>query len=123
MRGLRFVAVLALCFSFTVLLSAAPNQFGVADKYQVTFDNPVMVGETMLPQGDYQIVHTMEGDTHIMVFTQVHKKNPMEIRVKCSLVPLQERATQTQKVYVMNANNERVLRELIFKGDTAKHVF
>jgi hypothetical protein len=104
-------------------VAAQQNKLGVADKYQVTFDDPVRVGNVLLPQGNYQIVHTMEGDTHIMVFTQERVKHPVETRAKCSLVPLQEKATQTQTVYVLNANNEHVLLELIFKGETAKHVF
>jgi hypothetical protein len=65
----------------------------------------------------------MEGDTHIMVFTQERVKNPVETRAKCSLVPLQQKAADTHTVYTVNANNERVLLELVFKGETAKHVF
>lgn len=123
MRGLKFAAVIVICLGFVVLLNAGQNQFGVADKYRVVFDNPIRVGDVVLPQGNYQIVHTMEGDNHVMVFTQEGVKSPVTTRAKCSLVPLQEKATETQKIYVLNANNERVLHELIFKGDTAKHVF
>jgi hypothetical protein len=95
----------------------------VADRYQVAFLNPTRVGDVLLPRGDYQILHTMEGDTHIMVFTQEGVKHPVETRAKCSLVPLQEKATDTHTVYTLNANKERVLLELVFKGETAKHVF
>jgi hypothetical protein len=124
MHGLKMTVCLSVCaLLLGTFVAAQQNKLGVADKYQVTFDTPVRVGNVLLPQGNYQIVHTMEGDTHIMVFTQERVKQPVETRAKCSLVPLQEKATQTQTVYGLNANNEHVLHELIFKGDTAKHVF
>lgn len=123
MRGWKFVAVMLICLGFAVVLNAGQNQYGVADRYSVVFDNPIRVGDVLLPQGNYQIVHTMEGDNHVMVFTQEGVKSPATTRAKCSLVPLQGKASETQKIYILNANNERVLRELIFKGDTAKHVF
>jgi hypothetical protein len=58
-----------------------------------------------------------------MVFRQVGVKKPAEVRAKCSLVPLPEKAPENEKHFVLNAANERVLHELIFKGDRAKHVF
>jgi hypothetical protein len=65
----------------------------------------------------------MEGSDHIMVFRQVGVRNPVEVRAKCTLVPLPEKAADSQRIYQLNAANERVLHELIFKGDRAKHVF
>jgi hypothetical protein len=58
-----------------------------------------------------------------MVFKQLKTKKPAEARVKCQLVPLPEKAGETQKIYVVSAANERVLQTLIFRGDSAKHVF
>jgi hypothetical protein len=123
MRTLKFSVVLAICvLGLATLLSAAHNQYGVADSRKVSFDNPMKIGSVMLPAGDYTVVHTMEGDQHVMVFHQ-EKGARAEFKVKCTLVPLTEKAQQTQKVYVVNAANERELRELIFQGDKAKHVF
>ncbi len=56
-----------------------------------------------------------------MVFQRVHSKD--EIKVKCTLVPLKTKAEQNQTIYQLNAVNERVLQELVLRGDTAKHVF
>lgn len=124
MSRVKVVGILVVCvLAATVLLQAAHNQYGVADSRQITFDSPVRVGHVLLPKGEYTVLHTMEGETHIMVFRQEHTKNPAEARVQCSLQPLPQKAAQSQKVYVLNASNERVLQELIFKGDTAKHVF
>jgi hypothetical protein len=124
MRFLKVVIVIAVCVLGTsLILSAGQNKFGVMDTRQVTFDNPMRVGGTLLPSGEYQVLHTMDGENHIMVFKQLRTKNPAEAKVKCTLVPLAQKAPQTQKTYVLNAGNERILQTLVFQGDKAQHVF
>ncbi|MBZ5704014.1 MAG: hypothetical protein LAN63_01540 [Acidobacteriia bacterium] len=124
MRFMKVMLMVTVCvLGLSVLASAGQNQFGVADTRQVRFDNPIWVGGTLLPTGNYQVLHTMEGDTHIMVFKQEGGKKPVEVRVKCQLVPLQAKASQTEKIYIYNEKNERVLQALIFRGDTARHQF
>ncbi len=125
MRTMKFAGLLIA----TVLLvmgtfaAAKQNEFGVEDTYRVTFSDPVRVADTLLPRGDYQIRHTMQGQDHIMVFRQLGTRKSVELKAKCTLVALPEKAANTQKIFAVNAANERVLRELIFKGDKAKHVF
>jgi hypothetical protein len=124
MRFMKVMLVVAVCvLGLSVLASAGQNQFGVADTRQITFDNPMWVGGTLLPSGNYQVLHTMQGDTHIMVFKQQGGKAPVEVSVKCQLVPLPAKAGQTEKIYIFNDKNERVLQALIFRGDTARHQF
>jgi hypothetical protein len=125
MRIMKIMTLVALCvLCASVLLTAGENKMGVADSRQLKFETPMRIGTTLLPAGDYKVLHTMEGTEHIMVFKQLHaKENPLEIRVKCSLVPLAAKADQTQQIFVINAAKERVLHELVFRGDTAKHVF
>jgi hypothetical protein len=124
MRLLKVVALVAMCvLGMSVLLSAGQNKYGVADNRQVSFDNPIRVGDVLLPSGEYQVLHTMEGENHIMVFKQLRTRKPAEARVKCQLVPLEATAPQTEKIYIVNQSNERVLQTLIFRGDKAKHVF
>jgi hypothetical protein len=107
----------------SVFVIAAPNSMGIADTYRVSFADKVRVADALLPQGDYEIRHVMEGQDHIMVFRQLRTKKPAEVRAKCTLVPLSDKAERDQKIYEVNAANELVLHELIFKGDRAKHVF
>ncbi|MGA9503537.1 MAG: hypothetical protein WBV31_03805 [Terriglobales bacterium] len=111
---------------FVIMLgafSAAENEMGIADHYRVSFIQKVRVADTLLPQGNYEIRHVMEGSNHIMVFRQLGTKKPVEVRAKCTLVPLGAKADRDQTVYILYAANERVLQELVFKGDRAKHVF
>ena len=60
-----------------------------------------------------------------MIFTQidVRKDKATEVKVKCNLVPLGEKAKRTERRYVQNAKNQNVLTEITFQGDEAKHVF
>jgi len=124
MRVVKPVLVISICiFLLSALAIAGQDALGVADVYRVSFAEKVRVADTLLPAGNYEIRHVMEGAEHVMVFRQVGVKKPVEVRAKCTLVPLPEKATESQKIYELNAANERVLHELIFKGDRAKHVF
>jgi hypothetical protein len=124
MRHLRIATVLSLGILCLSLLAAAKqNQFGVADSRNVNLTAPTLVGDVLLPPGDYKVIHTMQGENHIMVFTQVKTKKPAEARVKCHLVPLAQKATRDEKVLVLNQAKQQVLQSLVFKGDSAQHVF
>jgi len=124
MRLVKPLFVVSICILFLgVCALAGPNQMGISDRYKVNFPEKVIVANTVLPAGNYDIQHVMDGAEHIMVFTQTGVKNPAQVRAKCTLVPLPAKADDTQKIYELNASNQRVLHELIFKGDTAKHVF
>ncbi|MFZ0796431.1 MAG: hypothetical protein WCA13_00305 [Terriglobales bacterium] len=123
MRQMFAGIVILLCVFVLGTVSIAANQMGVADKYQVSFTQNVRVADTLLPKGDYEIRHVMEGSNHIMVFRQLRTKKPVEVRAKCTLVPLGSKADRDEKAYTLNAANELVLQELVFKGDRAKHVF
>ena len=124
MRSVKsVVAIIIGVFLLGAFALAGRNQMGISDVYKVNFAEKVRVADTLLPSGDYEIRHVMEGADNIMVFRKLGVKKPMEVRAKCTLVPLPEKAADSQKIYEMNAANERVLHELIFRGDTAKHVF
>lgn len=104
----------------TALASDNPMA-GVALKQTINFSQPTVVGGTLLPAGDYKITHEMQGNTHIMIFTEQGGQK-LEAKAKCNLVPLEKKASQSQTRYTENAKNERVLMEMTFRGDTAKHV-
>ena len=122
MRFLKVLSVFVCAFVLVSLASAEEKNLGIRDVSRVTFVAPMRVGTALLPAGDYLVRHTMEGQEHIMVFQPVRGKGP-EVKAKCTLVPLTEKAEHSQTIYSVNAANERVLQELIFRGDSAKHVF
>jgi hypothetical protein len=121
MRFSKVFGMLACMLVLGSLALAAANKMGIREVRNIKFDTPIRVEATLLPAGDYVVRHTMEGDQHIMVFQRTSSKE--EFKVKCTLVPLTQKADQDRKIYQMNAANEKVLQELVFRGDTAKHVF
>lgn len=124
MRPVKSAVILSSCVVLLAVFAfAGQNPMGISDQYRVTFPDKVRVADTLLPSGNYEIRHVMDGENHIMVFRQVGVRKPVEVRAKCTLVPLPEKAADSEKIYELNAANERVLHELIFKGDRAKHVF
>jgi len=123
MRQIVAGILVLMCVVMLGVVAAAENQMGIRDSYQVSFSQQIRLGNTLLPKGDYEIRHVMEGSDHIMVFRQLGTKKPVEVRAKCTLVPLGVKAGRDEKTYTLNAANELVLQELVFKGDRAKHVF
>jgi len=123
MRRMFAGMVIVMCIFILGAVAAAENKLAIAHTYQVKFSEDVRVADTLLPKGNYEIRHVMEGSDHIMVFRQLGTKKPAEVRAKCTLVPLSAKASESQTIYVLNAANQRVLQELVFKGEDAKHVF
>jgi hypothetical protein len=124
MRATKVAAVLVvLVLTMSVLATAGRNKFGVSDTQKVTFNDPIRVGDVVLPKGEYKIQHVMEGENHMMVFTQVTNRASATARVKCQLVSLQTKAAQNLVLYGHDQSDVHVLQELIFRGDSAKHVF
>ena len=117
-----FVILIAalLVVGAATMLSAKDNPMGIAQKQEITFTAPTMVGGSLLPAGDYTVLHQMQGTEHIMIFKQLNGK--AEAKAKCNLVPLTEKAKTTAQTYTANAKNERVLVEMTFRGDSVKHV-
>lgn len=122
MRLLKIVGMLLCAMVMVAMASAGTKDLGIRDVYHLTFSAPAHVGDTLLPAGDYTVRHEMEGQDHYMIF-QGHGKKGADVKVKCTLVQLEHKALRTETIYSLNASNERVLQEFVFKGDTAKHVF
>jgi hypothetical protein len=123
MRLLR-VLCLSLCVvAFgSMSMAGSKNSMGIHEVNNVTFVAPVRIGTVLLPAGEYVVRHVMDQQDHIMVFKSVHGKNN-EVKAKCTLVPLAKKADRSEEIYKINAKNERELQELVFRGDTSKHVF
>jgi hypothetical protein len=123
MRASKQLVIMTVCVLVVAGMALAGNMPGVADVQKINFLSPIRIGTTLVRQGNYEVRHVMEGQDHIMVFRALDQKKVPEVRIKCTLVPLAEKAKETQKIYTVNTAKEEVLQELIFRGDTAKHVF
>lgn len=121
MHSLKAMMLFA-CMLALVSFAVAGNNLGIRDSGKIFLRTPTRVGGALLPAGEYLVRHTMEGQDHVMVFQSVNHK-VQDVKAKCQLVQLAKKSDQTRTVYELNAANERVLQELVFEGDTAKHVF
>ena len=123
MRKNLFVMTMtiALILCTAALVQATDSSLGIANKQTIVFNSPTVVGGTLLPAGQYQVLHQMNGNEHIMLFKGVQGTKG-EAKAKCTLVPLGQKAAQTEQRYTENAKNEHVLQEMTFRGDTSKHV-
>jgi hypothetical protein len=119
-RMFGVVMAVIVVLGAATLVAAKDNPMGIAQKQEISFTAPTVVGGSLLPAGDYKVLHEMQGATHIMVFKQINGK--AEAKAKCNLVPLNEKAKTTEQRYTENAKNEHVLIEMTFRGDTSKHV-
>ncbi len=77
MRNIRFLAVIVVMLvAMVTVATAGHNMFGVSDMQKITFIDPIRVGDMLLPQGNYEVRHVMEGENHIMVFKQLNVNKP-----------------------------------------------
>jgi hypothetical protein len=114
------MTIAILMCAATMLQADTPA--GVSPKNTIVFNAPTVVGGTLLPAGEYAVLHEMNGAEHVMVFKEKGGQKA-EAKAKCNLVPLADgKAKQTEQKYTENAKNERVLVEMTFRGDTQKHV-
>jgi hypothetical protein len=119
-RKTTFVIFIAVILMLVGSIAAKDNPMGIALKQTINFTQPTIVGGTLLPAGDYNITHEMQGQTHIMIFKQIG--GTAETKATCTLVPLTAKATRSEQQFKQNAKNERVLVQMTFAGDKATHV-
>ncbi len=119
-RKIMFAVLIGLVLVLIGSMAAKDNPMGIATKQTINFTEPTVVAGSLLPAGDYNITHEMQGQTHIMIFKQINGN--AEAKAKCTLVPLTAKAQRTEQTYKQNAKNQRVLVEMTFYGDKATHV-
>jgi len=121
--NMRKVAVLLAVVMILLGVAAVASDLGIAEKRDIKFYDPIVIGDKLVPAGEYNVLHQMQGNDHIMVFTKIGGKKPLEARVKCSLTPLKASAERTEVEYRLNDKKEHVLARIVFRGDRAEHIF
>lgn len=122
MTGKKLFALVVILLVATVILAADQPAGGMAvgQTRTISLFDPAQVGGTLLPAGDYKITHTMEGDSHIMVFQQVHGN--ASAKVNCKMVALPKKADRSLQAF-STVDNKRVLTAITWKGDSVTHEF
>ena len=117
----KIAAVVVVMLFILGVALGADTTFGVGKTRNITFSSDVKIGSTVLPAGEYRILHLMEGSEHTLVFKAVGN-NTEKARVKCNMAKLDKKSDQTYSE-TKTINNERVLVALVFRGDDFKHSF
>jgi hypothetical protein len=134
---LAVAAVLALTLSLTVTASTNDDKkpdFTIGKKGDIHFHISVLAGNTLLEPGMYQIQHGVEGTEHWVSFKRVdmpagyrHNNNPVSeqaaARIKCTVVPLDKKATRTNVTLRTTNTGEKEVAEVQVAGEAFKHVF
>jgi hypothetical protein len=119
-RKIMFTVLIGLVLVLLGSMAAKDNPMGVATKQTINFTQPTVVAGSLLPAGDYNVTHQMQGQTHIMIFKQ--KGGTAEAKAQCTLKPLPAKATRSAQRFTEDAKNQRVLMEMTFSGEQATHV-
>jgi hypothetical protein len=116
-----FLGVLLCVFVAGFMLAAdKPATPGVGKTHDVTLHWQARVGNLVLPAGDYRVQHVMEGDKHIMVFTN---SKGQKSRLECTMVKLERKSAIDSVEYTTAPNGERILTAMTFRGETFEHKF
>ena len=93
----------------------------------------VMVGNTLLKPGMYQVQHVTEGENHLIIFRIIrmgYKSNMGNqalgeevARVQCRLEPVGQRWKHTKLHLERNSSGQRVVREVQIAGEDVLHRF
>lgn len=131
-RSANGVLLALLLGIFVIPLFAQGNQ-GMTDlgkKGEITFDQPVRVGDQLLKEGTYQIQHVMEGADHVIVFRKMSRNYYRQLipgkevaRVKCRVESLGEKAKHGGLRFGTNAAGEKTVEEVHVRGENVTHLF
>ena len=115
-----------------VFLFAEQHHQVTGRKTTIFLASPVRVGGYLLIPNRYQVQHIANGTEHFVLFTKMSSDYTGPVgtggkevaRVKCTLVPLEEEATDTESRYSAgDSAGEDTLMELVVKGENVRHVF
>jgi hypothetical protein len=123
-RNRVFVGIIAVLVVLGLSIAASAQsgkELGVGKTRTVTFLEAVKVQGQTLPAGEYSVQHVMEGQNHIMVFSRMPEKQ-QTFRFACNMVKLPAKAKQTSNVIDISSGT-RVLKAIVFAGDTYEHQF
>ena len=111
---------LFLCSLASVRSPAGDNKLGIHEVSHVKFDSVVHVGNAVLPAGEY-IVGTPWKGKNMSWSSRTSTRKILQGEMHAGSAG--QEGGHDEELYQLNAGNERVLQELVFRGDTAKHVF
>ena len=129
------VMVAAMVVLSTTVAAAADQQvIKVGKKGEVMLDQETQVGDLTLKPGHYQMQHRVDGEDHMIHFTElkgVHRNPSYQSsptgtahpgEVKCRLEPMNAKASETRVTLSTEGGVRRITR-IEIQGENVAHVF
>lgn len=115
------IAAVLICLVLLPSIALAADQV-IGKTRDLRIYEATVVADTVLKPGEYRVRHVMQGEEHIVVFLKARGSQELA-RVNCKMTKLDAPAKATSLTYVKQSDGSMRLRELVFRGDSEKHVF
>lgn len=133
LTGVAVVAALALSVSTSARAQNVPADYTVAKSGVIHLNVAVRAGSEMLQPGMYQLEHRMDGDRHVVAFSEVnmpagyrhggtHVAKKPSAQIPCSVEPVATKAKRTTLTFRTNAQGEKEIAEVLIAGESFKHL-
>lgn len=113
-------AVKTLSIAMIALFSIAAFAADKTITKEVNLSSPTLVGEKLLPAGDYKV--TVAGDSMTFFQTGISKKKAAEAKVTVTTEKAEQKIRTNVLNLVNNEKNQPVLIGLVFGGSDTKYV-
>jgi len=115
---LRYLMLALIVVVSSSLLFAGTDRPAPHKEKTVTLYSDAKVGDKILPKGEYEVKHVVEGQDNFLVFVSGRK----EYRFPCHLQPA-DRVESVSVHFRENPDGTRTLVSIMFPGDSNAHVF
>ena len=137
MRKSRLLAMLAVTvasLAFISVATAADQQVvKVGKKGEAVFTEPTQIGDVTLKPGHYRFQHRVQGDDHLVSFTQLLMSQGNHVtgttlgakdsgEIKCRVEPMDKKASETRVTMSTEGGVHRITR-IEIAGENVAHVF
>ncbi len=139
MKNSRKLITIAIAFILAMgafgsqLFAQQKNDSMVGKVGKLHIGSSVMVGNTLLKPGMYQVQHVTEGENHLIIFQNIRMgyKSSMGnqtlgeevVRVKCRIEPVGRSWKDTRLHVERNNSGLRVVTEVQIAGENVVHKF
>ena len=118
MKKYALIALMLVVVSCTLFAAQADRPVPHKER-TVTVYSDTKVGDKILPKGEYEVKHVLEGQDNVLVFSNGRG----EYKFKVQLKPSTDKVNGVTLQFKNNPDNTRSLISVQFPGDASAHVF
>ncbi|MBS1805563.1 MAG: hypothetical protein JST28_19540 [Acidobacteria bacterium] len=96
------------------------QQLKIGKGVEFDFSQPQKIGDVLLPEGSYRLVHRTTGQEHIVEFMKLDSGRVLA-RINCQIEPLAAKVSRTEISAIDDAGTPRIVR-IEIAGENVAHV-